>query len=431
MKRYTLLAIILFVAAAASAQSLYDLSARGVEPARPRLIPYNNMAGAIKGDPMESRFVAPIDEIVRSEEGSVTTFATSYVFPLEWLNRQIILRVGYASAAYKVYVNGNEVGYVPTGVMGAEINITKASQEGVNEVAIKLDKSSPANKLYEPKEIKIEQIEIFSQPTIRMRDVNVSVTLNAQGDGVAEFAIPVKCEALNRKEARIHYALRLDETTILTEGYREIALDMRREDTVRFACVVPAKALWSAANPTMVRLELESRVDERLVECYSKNLGLRQITHNKGKFYLNNAEVALNLVEWNEIKSIDKAKKKGYNTIVITLDHGAYPIIEECAKQGLYVIVRTPIDTTLLGEDIKRGGNPSNDPLWNESYLWRNTQSLNSTKSNCAVIGYAIAKGKTSGLNIYDTYVLMKSLMTNHLIIYEGAAGEWATDISR
>ena len=428
MKRYTILAIILFVAAAASAQSLYDLSARNVEPARPRLIPYNNMAGAIKGDASQSRFVAEVDPLTRSEEGTVTTFTTSYVLPIAWLNRQTILRVGYASAAYTVYVNNNEVGFVPAGTMGAEFNITKASQEGVNEVKIKLDKAAPANKLYEVNESKVDQVEIFSQPTLRMRDYNVSVTLNAMGDGVAEFAVPVKCDALNRKAARMHYALRLNDTILISEGYREIALDMRREDTVRFACIVPAKALWSSAKPTMLRLDLESRIENRVVESMSNKIGLRQLTHKDGKFYVNSEEVALNIVEWNEIKSIDKAKKKGYNTIIITLDHGAYPIIEECAKQGLYVIVRTPIDTTLLGEDIKRGGNPSNDPLWNESYLWRNTQSLNSTKSNCAVIGYAIAKGKTSGLNIYDTYVLMKSLMPNHLIIYEGAAGEWATD---
>ena len=428
MKRYTLLAIILFVATSALAQTLYDLSARNVEPARPRLIPYNNMAGAIKGDASQSRFVAEVDPLSRDEEGSVTTFSTSYVLPIAWLNRQVILRVGYASAAYTVYVNNNEVGYVPAGTMGAELNITKASQEGVNAVAIKLDKASAVNKLYEPKEINVEQVEIFAQPTIRMRDYSVSVTLNAQGDGVAEFAVPVKCNALNRKEVRMYYALRLNDTTLLTEGYREIALDMRREDTIRFACVVPAKALWSSANPTMARLDLESRIDNRIVECLSSKVGLRQLTLKNKKLYVNGSEVALNLVEWNEIKSLDKAQKKGYNGIIVTLDNGAYSIIEECAERGFYVVVRTPIDTTLLGDDIKRGGNPSNDPLWNESYLWRNIHSLNSTKSNCAVIGYAIAKGKTSGINIYDSYLLMKSLVPNHLIIYEGAAGEWATD---
>ena len=180
-----------------------------------------------------------------------------------------------------------------------------------------------------------------------------------------------------------------------------------------------------------MRLDVESRIENRIVECVSRKVGLRDIALRKGKLYINNENVVPKLVEWDEIKSVDKAKKKGYNGIVITLDRNADEVIAECAEKGLYVVVRTPIDTTLLGEDIKRGGNPSNDPLWNENYLWRNLQTLHTTKCNCAIIGYEIAKGKTSGINIYDTYVLLKSLVPNHLIIYTGASGEWTTDISR
>jgi beta-galactosidase len=431
MKRYTFLAIILLVATMASAQSNNDLSARGVESARPRLIPYNNMAGAIKGNASLSQFVAPIDDITRTEAGSSTTFTTHFAFPVKWLNRQVLIRIGYASTAYTLFVNGHEVGSVPSGVMGAEFNITKFSQEGRNEVSLQLDKSLLANKLYEAKGMVVEGIEVFSQPTIRIRDIAVKTTLNEQGEGVAEFAIPVKCDALNSKDTRLHYTLRLNDTTVVADGYREMTLDMRREDTVRFACVVPNKALWSAVNPTLLRLDVESRIENRIVECVSSKVGLRDIALRKGKLYINNENVVPKLVEWDEIKSVDKAKKKGYNGIVITLDRNADGVIAECAEKGLYVIVRTPIDTTLLGEDIKRGGNPSNDPLWNENYLWRNLQTLHTTKCNCAIIGYEIAKGKTSGINIYDTYVLMKSLVPNHLIIYTGASGEWATDISR
>ena len=431
MKRYTFLAIILLVATMASAQSNNDLSARGVEPARPRLIPYNSMAGAIKGNASLSQFVAPIDDITRTEAGSSTTFTTHFAFPVKWLNRQVLIRIGYASTAYTLFVNGHEVGFVPSGVMGAEFNITKFSQEGRNEVSLQLDKSLLSNKLYEAKGMVVEGIEVFSQPTIRIRDIAVKTTLNEQGEGVAEFAIPVKCDALNSKDTRLHYTLRLNDTTVVADGYREMTLDMRREDTVRFACVVPNKALWSAVNPTLLRLDVESRIENRIVECVSRKVGLRDIALRKGKLYINNENVVPKLVEWDEIKSVDKAKKKGYNGIVITLDRNADEVIAECAEKGLYVVVRTPIDTTLLGEDIKRGGNPSNDPLWNENYLWRNLQTLHTTKCNCAIIGYEIAKGKTSGINIYDTYVLLKSLVPNHLVIYGGAAGEWATDISR
>ena len=106
MKRYTLFFAILFLAIAVSAQSSYDLSARGVEPARPRLIPYNNMVGALKGDASQSRFVAVVEEPTRSEGGTSATVTTHYALPVAWLNRQVLLRVGYASSAYTVYVNG-------------------------------------------------------------------------------------------------------------------------------------------------------------------------------------------------------------------------------------------------------------------------------------------------------------------------------------
>ena len=428
MKRFTFLAIILLVATMASAQSLDELSARNVEPARARLIPYNNMAGAIAGDTSLSRYVAKVEEPTRTEAGTTTTFTTHFALPVAWLNRQVILRIGYASTAYTLYVNGQEVGYAPSGVMGVEFNVTKFVNDGRNEISLQLDRSLLANKLYESNEFKVDNIEVFSQPTIRVRDICVNTTLNEQGDGIAEFAIPMKCDALNDKSTRLHYTLRLDDSTVVTEGYREMTLDMRREDTVRFACVVPKNMLWSASNPTMLRLEVESRIDNRIAECVSREVGLREIILRDKALYINKELVLPNLVEWAEVKSIDKAKKKGYNGIIVTLDHNAEAIIAECAKRGVYVVVRTPIDTTLLGDDIKRGGNPSNDPLWNDSYLWSNACVLHATKGCCAIIGYELAKGNTSGINIYDSYVLMKSLVPNHLIIYKGAAGEWATD---
>ena len=428
MKRFTFLAIILLVATMASAQSLDELSARNVEPARARLIPYNNMAGAIAGDTSLSRYVAKVEEPTRTEAGTTTTFTTHFALPVAWLNRQVILRIGYASTAYTLYVNGQEVGYAPSGVMGVEFNVTKFVNDGRNEISLQLDRSLLANKLYESNEFKVDNIEVFSQPTIRVRDICVNTTLNEQGDGIAEFAIPMKCDALNDKSTRLHYTLRLDDSTVVTEGYREMTLDMRREDTVRFACVVPKNMLWSASNPTMLRLEVESRIDNRIAECVSREVGLREIILRDKALYINKELVLPNLVEWAEVKSIDKAKKKGYNGIIVTLDHNAEAIIAECAKRGVYVVVRTPIDTTLLGDDIKRGGNPSNDPLWNDSYLWSNACVLHATKGCCAIIGYELAKGNTSGINIYDSYVLMKSLVPNHLIIYKGADGEWATD---
>uniref|UniRef100_UPI0040570060 sugar-binding domain-containing protein n=1 Tax=Alistipes sp. TaxID=1872444 RepID=UPI0040570060 len=431
MKRFIFLSTILSLVSIYTviAQCSYDLSERSVEPARTKLTPYHRVAEAIAGSATTSRFVATIAEPTRKDEGTTSTFTTHFALPTSWLNRQIILRVGYSSSAYTLCVNGREMGFAPTGVMGAEFNITKATKEGRNEIMIVLDKSSLANKLYEPKTLTVEQIEVFTQPTIRIRDIVAGVRLNEQGNGIVEVAIPIKCDALNPKSMRLHYALRLSDSTLVTEGYRELTLDMRREDSLRFACIVPAKALWRADVPTKLRLDLESRIENRIVECVSQNIALRQIEIRNKQLFINNDKIVPNLVEYEAVKSLDEVKKFGYNGIIITLDKGAYKVIEECERRGLYVVVRTPINTNLLGDHIRREGNPSNNPVWNESYLWRNIHALNSTKGYGAVIGYAIAKGKTSGINIYDTYIALKSLLPHHLVIYEGAKGEWATDL--
>ena len=197
MKRTLFIATILLLSSLTQsvfAQSDYDLSPRNVEPARPRLIPYHNMAAAISGDASKSRFVAQLEDISQKESDTSQIFTTHFALPVNWLNRQTIIRVGYASSAYTIAVNGREIGFVPTGVMGAEFNITKASKEGRNEVVITLDKSLLANKLYEPKELKIEDIEVFTQPTIRLRDIVNEVRLNDNGEGIAEFAMPIKCD---------------------------------------------------------------------------------------------------------------------------------------------------------------------------------------------------------------------------------------------
>lgn len=430
MKRTLFSVILLSIIAinTAIAQSAYELSERNVEPARARLVPYSKAADAVGGEESKSTFVAVVEEPVRKDEGTTSTFTTHFALPVSWLNRQVILRIGYASSAYTVRVNGREMGFSPSGVMGAEFNITKASKEGRNEVVVTLDSASSANKLYTSKEVALQQIEVFSQPSIRIRDVVALLRLNDLGEGVAEVAIPVKCDALNPKSMRMHYALRLNDTILLAEGYREMTLDMRREDSLRFSCVVSANALWKSDAPTRVRLDLESRIDNRVAECVSRNIALRQIELRNKQLYINNVQVVPNLVEYGAVKSLDEVRKFGYNGVVVTLDKDAYKVIEECEKSGLYVVVRTPIDTTSLGDDIRRGGNPSNDLMWNESYLWRNMHALHSTKGYGAVVGYAIAKGNTSGINIYDTYLLLKSLLPSHLVMYEGAKGEWATD---
>ncbi|MBE6174286.1 MAG: hypothetical protein E7147_01910 [Rikenellaceae bacterium] len=424
--RLTILAI--FISMTAIAQGLDDLEPRSVEPSRTILTPYHNLASALANDAAASRFRAPLAEFVRSTEGATVRYTSHFVKPVSWLNRQQLVRVDFCDTAYRLYVNGREVGYSPSGVLPCEFNITKATVEGRNEIAIVADGASRSNRLYCSAAKGLGTVEVLCPPTIRLRDISAQVRMNEVGDAVAEFAMPVKCDALNRKSAVFHYTLRLNDTILLAEGYRDMALAMRGEDSVRFACVVPKSALWSTAAPTMVRLDVESRIDNRIAECVSRKIALRELSQRKGALYVNGERVKLNMVEYSALSSLDEVAKYGYNTVILTYDKGADAVIAECERRGIYVVVRTPIDTTALGDNIRRGGNPSNDPLWGGLYIALNDRTLHLTKGYGAVVGYAIAKGKTTGVNIYDTYLYMKQNGDARLVIYEGAGGEWCSD---
>lgn len=424
--------ITFFVAICASfvamGQSAYDLSPRGVEPSRARVVPYHRISDALGCDASLSRYRCDVEEFKIVEDSVATTYTTYFPMGVSWLNRQLLLRVGYAELAYTVRVNDREVGFVPCGAMGAEFNVTKMAVEGRNRVDIVLHRSHPVNRLYASTSKGVKGVEVLCQPTLRVRDVVVAVSRNESGGGVAEFALPIKCDALNRKSARLHYVLRLRDTVVVAEGYRDISLDMRREDTLRFACVVPREAMWSAKNPTLLRLDIESRIENRVVEALSRRVGLCEAKIEGDTLRVNGEVVGVNFAEMEALSSLDEAVKLGYKGVIVTLDDGAMQTIRDCSERGLYVMVRTPIDTRRLGEHIRRGGNPSNDPLWCENYLWSNLHAYHTVKGEPSVVGYMIGRGATSGINIHESYLMLKRLAPHSIIFYEGAQGEWCCD---
>lgn len=432
----TLLTIFIALSFTASAQGGDLLTSFSVEPVRPRMVSYGRVADAVQGDASLSRYAISLAEWSEVKGEGATTYTAHFPMSVGWLNRQVLLRIGYAERALRVLVNGQEVGISACGVYGAEFNITKRVQQGRNEVKILIEDSAQANTLYAPRARKGEKsntsfrdVEILSPPTIRIRDIICQTRLNEVGDGVVEVAIPVKCDALNRKVAVMNYALRLNDTTVIVQGTRDISLAMRAEDTLRFATIVPKAMLWSAQSPTLLRLDIESRIENRIAECVSREVALCAIDIRGYKLYMNGSAVTLRLAEWGAVENLDEVVKYGYNGIILDCDYGVESLLHECQKRGLYAVVRAPIDTTELGDHIRKGGNPTNNPIWKEAFVERCVGAIHATKGYGAVVGYMLGRGKTTGVNIYEAYLAAKALVPQHIVIYEGAAGEWCSDV--
>lgn len=441
MKRFLSIIALVFAVGALSAQE-YDSPeyvSLGRELPRSKTLPYPTAeeAQALGSGAVASKYLRPVTGWTRTEEEDATVFTSKYVIPFVWLSRQAILYVDEASGAYEVIINGQKVGYAANAFTPAEFNITKASKEDVNTISIRILKDHWSRRMedfVETREPRVGETYVISQPTIRVRDVvhNTDVDLKSEYANV-EVGLIVKTESLNPKTARIHYELIAPDTTVVTQGYKDVTLGMRGEDTVKFMARIPYVLTWCADMPVRYRLNIKTQIEGRYAEYQSRMIGFRDIDINEeGDFMINGIKTELFYRDFDPLKVTEKdiiaARVLKYNALRFKM--GAVPqnVYRMCDSLGMYVIAQIPINTSKSGLSRHIGGNPSNDPKWKAAYLDRAETAYRTTCGQASVIGYVMAEESSNGINLYETYLRLKALERKRPILYIEAAGEWNSD---
>lgn len=411
----------------------------GREKARTKVVPYPTAEEAqrLGAGMVESKFVRPIKEWTHTEEEDAVVFSSKYVIPFVWLSRMAILYVDEASGAYEVIINGKKVGYSANAFTPAEFNVTKASKENVNTISIRVLKDHFSRKMEcfnENTEPRIGEVFVMSQPMIRVRDIlhKTNVDMKSEYANV-ELGLVVKTETLNPKKARIHYELLAPDTTVVTYGHRDVTIGMREEDTIKFTAQIPYALTWCAEMPVRYRLNVRTQVEGRNVEYQSHMIGFRTVEANdEGDFFINGIKTELFYRDFDPLTVTDKdiiaARVLKYNALRFKM--GAVPqnVYRMCDSLGMYVIAQVPINTKSSGLSRQRGGNPSNDPKWKNAFLDRVETSYRTTRGQACVIGYIMAEESSNGINLYESFLKLKSMEAKRPVIYIDAAGEWNSD---
>ena len=428
--RTVLTGLLLLFATELCAQTLPN---QNTELPRRSIKPYATVEEALASSDAASRYITPLTEWKQVEEGGNVTFSATYANPAAWLNRQLLVRIESASGPYAVSVNGAKIGEQSNGANPAEFNVTKKSQPGLNELQITFTSENPtAPILATATKPALGKVAILSQPTIRVRDIDNATRLNDNGDAIAEFNIVVKTDALNPKSARVEYELFAPDSSRLMFGYKDISLEMRGEDTVSFATVVPAKWLWSIHNPTLLNLVVRNKVEGRYAENIAVPIGLREVKYDDKRLFVNGKLAPLRVVAVDATipaEDIVELKIQGYNAVMATAGSPAEELYSRCDSVGVYVVPQVAVDTSHGAAHIKRDGNPSNNPMWKEFYLARTDEMYHSAKSHPSVVAFSLGGGATNGINLYESYLTLKSLEDNRPIIYISAGGEWNSDV--
>lgn len=407
----------------------------GREQPRCEVITYPTAEQATAADGGNNRYFTRITQWARQSD----TLSTPFTVPFVWANRQVLFHVGSASVPYEVLVNGRRVARNADGNTPAEFNLTRYVREGRNRLDLILTQPSDAAPLESWKEAGaapgVTDTWIMSQPTMRVRDVLTKCWPSNDGDGtaVAEVGIVVKSSALNPRTSRIYYDLLTPSGETAATGYKELTLDMRREDTLRFVTRIPAQLLWSAELPTLYTLRLKTQHEGRFGEYLELPLGFRTVaTDPQGHMTINGQPVRLHAYEINpQIVSANllaRLRELGFNTLKFMPGYISPELLEMCDIQGVYVVAQAPIDSSKSGASRRKEGNPSNDPAWQAAYIERTGDSYHTTKRHPSVIAFSLASMSSNGINLYESYLNLKRYGDSRPIIYPDAAGEWNDD---
>ncbi len=404
----------------------------GMERPGGTVIPYPTAAEAVSAS-LPNRFVTPVGEWQRN--GS--EFTAEVTVPFAWANHQVLLHVDSASAAYEVRINDRTVGYNANGNNGADFNITRQAREGINTLKIILSdpaETAPLESWKSAAEPQLGDVWLASQPTMRIRDILVGCTPSGDGRGtaVAEVGLVVKSGALNSRTTRFHYELLSPNGRLASSGYRDVTLDMRGEDTVRFLAHIPDSMLWQTDRPLRYTLRLRTQHEGRNVEFQQLPVAFRTIAVEDGRMAINGRTTALrtHAAEPSEVDTTLLKRLRGEGINTLRLKAGATPddVLDLCDAEGFLVIVQAAVDTRSAGNSRRRGGNPSNNPAWREHFAERADAAYNTAKRHPSVIAFSIADDSSNGICLYESYLALKRYGDPRPILYPAAAGEWNSD---
>ena len=134
---------------------------------------------------------------------------------------------------------------------------------------------------------------------------------------------------------------------------------------------------------------------------------------------------ALKVTPAHDVNDYMLGEKFGLEAIDIFNDDGT---IND--KVGMYVIDCAAISSPTRADDRTMSGTPANAPWLLEDYLMRVEAMYRRAQNHVCIIAFKLANDSSgNGYNLYKAYEFLKSFGDSRAVIYEGADGEWNSDL--
>ena len=434
MKKFLLLGVALF--------SIISVVAQDARIFRSEFITYDKREDAVADNRSGiARYVEFAPQLLVASAGE-ERFLQNVDMDSSLNDYNVFLHLENVGGAYTVLVNNQIAAEVEDPFTPADFMISPFLRQGNNEVVVAV-RTSRTPQLQQgvelPETKQFAGCHIFAQRRLAVRDYVVEL----RPDSTRSFArLDLRVVAANDfnypETIQIGYDIYDPKGKLMEYSVNELEIEGRSSDTLRFRPFIyhAYDYKWGDGKSPLYKITLYVKRNGMLWEYIPFKVGFGRTEMVDGKICRFDKELNLKKKEhFNALAdakttaaALAQIKKEGYNTVCPDFPQPKW-FYEACDKAGVYVIDRANINAA-SGDDRKVGGTPSNDPALADEYLKRVKAMYYRSRNFSCVIGFALGgKDSGNGYNMYKAYQWLKSVEPLRPVIYEGAAGEWNSDI--
>lgn len=383
---------------------------------------------------------------IDAKDNPVGIYRREFEVPASFAGQQVVLHFGGVSSAYRVWVNGEFIGYAEDARLGSEFDITSALQPKKNQITVQVWRWSDGSYLED-------------QDHWRMSGIHREVLLMARAkQGVADLATRTVRQKQDKWNLEVRPLLQnltggkrvgqIVKVTLHNPDGNEVAkaealaTKISKEyypqrENVSFGNLISIPVskpkLWSAEQPNLYTLLVTLMQGEEIIEVVPVRIGFREVSYDEnGVLMVNRSPILLygvnrhdhssvggKMVTREEIKK-DVLMMKRFNINSVRTAH--YPndpyFYELCDIHGLYVCDEANLET----HGVR--GFLANQPEWASAFLERGTRMVVRDRNHPSIIMWSLGNETGQGPNHAAMASWMKELDPTRLIHYEGASSD-------
>ena len=387
---------------------------------------------------------------VPQDYNGVGCYQRSFTVPAGWKNMNVTLHFGGVSSAYKVWVNGQFLGYAEDSFLPSEFNVTPYLKEGENIVSVWVIRWSDGSFLEDQDQWRMSgihrEVMLLAEPKLRIADFFYQTKLDADykdallsirprvenltGAAVPGYQLQAQLFDKNGKTV-LEKPLEKSVDAIINEVYPR--LDNVKFGLLETKIVNPAK--WSDEEPNLYTLVLSLKDSSgNLLEAKSCRVGFRSIAFSKddSKLLINGKKTYLYginrpdhhptkgkaLSREDILQDVQTIKRFNFNCIR-TSHYPSDPYLYDlCDEYGILVIDEANLETHGLG------GKLSNDAVWTGAYLERSNRMALRDKNHPSIIFWSLGNEAGRGPNHAAMAAWLHDFDITRPVHYEPAMGD-------